>query len=68
MRETTDQVIYDTEYLQDIDKRIEEQRHELAMQCVSLGIYKDVYEAKEGRRRKMIEESNYKYKHLLYRE
>ena len=38
------------------------------MQCVNLGIYKDVYEAKAGVRKKMIDESNYKYKHLLYRE
>jgi hypothetical protein len=38
------------------------------MKCVSLGIYKDVYEAKDGRRKKMIEDSKYKYKHLLYRE
>jgi len=48
-------------------KRIEEQRHQTALLCMTLGIYKDVYEAKQGVRDKMIESSDYKYKHLLYR-
>ena len=67
-REANDSIIYDAEFFADQYKRLDEIRHEIAMQCVNLGIYKDVYEAKAGVRKKMIDESNYKYKHLLYRE
>jgi hypothetical protein len=78
-RELNDNVIYNAEYLLDIQKRIEEQRHQTALVCVALGIYKDTYEAKQGIRGKwvglmtlcidkMIRASDYKYKHLLYRE
>ena len=48
-------------------KRINEQRHEMAIKCVQLGIYKDIYEALEGQRNLMVERSKYKYKALLYR-
>jgi hypothetical protein len=51
-RELSDAVIYDAEYRQDIQRRIEEQRHQTALVCVALGIYKDTYEAKQGVRRK----------------
>lgn len=67
-RELNDSIIFDAEYFQDIQKRLNEQRHELAMHCVNLGIFKDVYEAKEPRRQNTIQRSLYKYKHLLYRE
>ena len=67
-RECNDSIIYDAEFFSDIYKRIDEQRHETAMQCVSLGIFKDIYEAQEGKRKKMIADSDYKYKHLLYRD
>lgn len=40
----------------------------MAISLVQLGIYKDIYEAKMPRRKKIIEDSNYEYKHLLYRE
>ena len=39
----------------------------MAIKCVQLGIYKDIYEALEGQRRMMVRRSNYKYKSLLYR-
>jgi hypothetical protein len=67
-RELNDSIIFDAEYFQDIQKRLNEQRHELAIHCVNLGIFKDVYEAKESRRQKSIHNSLYKYKHMLYRE
>jgi hypothetical protein len=49
-RENNDSIIQDAEYREDINKSIDEQRHEIAMKCVMLGIYKDVYEAKESSR------------------
>lgn len=49
-RELNDSIIYDAEHLQDIQKRLDEMRHEVAINCVKLGIYKDVYEAKQPRR------------------
>jgi hypothetical protein len=78
-RELNDSIIYDAEYLLDVQKRIDEQRHQTALVCVALGLFKDTYEAKQGRRGKkfvinilkidkMIKASDYKYKHLLYRE
>jgi len=45
-RELNDSIIYDAEYRLDIEKRIEEQRHQTALLCVALGLYKDTYEAK----------------------
>ena len=46
-RETCDYgVISDAEYLQDIQHLLDEQRHEVALECVEKGIYKDVFEAK----------------------
>lgn len=47
-RELTDSIIYDAEYRQDIERRIEESRHQTALVCVALGLYKDTYEAKQG--------------------
>jgi hypothetical protein len=80
-RELNDSIIYDAEYTQDIFKRLDEQRHHIAIMCVGLGVYKDVYEAKQGIRGiitifglytfilidQMIKDSDYKFKHLLYR-
>ena len=63
-----DSTIYDAEWEADIEKRINEQRHEMAMKCVELGIYKDTYEAQKTKRALMLEKSKYKYKDLLYRE
>ena len=60
-------MISDAEHLQDIGKLLDEQRHEVALDCVAKGIYKDVFEAKQSQRDKRIEYSDYKYKHLLYR-
>jgi len=37
------------------------------MKCVELGIFKDILEAKQYRRDMMIRESQYDFKHLLYR-
>ena len=48
----TNAIIYDAEYRAEIFKRIEEQRHQTALLCVNLGIYKDTYEAKQGVRGK----------------
>ena len=45
-RELNDGIIQDAEYFQEFEKRIEENRHAIALRCVELGIYKDVYEAK----------------------
>jgi hypothetical protein len=52
----------------DIGKRIEEQRHAVAIQMVNLNICKDTYEAKQGIRSQQIEASDYKFKHLLYKQ
>jgi hypothetical protein len=46
---------------------LEEQRHEVALECVEKGIYSDVVQAKQGQRANKIKYSDYKYKHLLYR-
>ena len=51
-----------------IGKASEEQRHEVAIDCVKKGIYKDVIEAKQMQRKSRIDASDYKYKHLLYRD
>jgi hypothetical protein len=51
-RELTDAIIFDAEYRQDIQRRIEEQRHQTALACVAAGLYKDTYEAKQGVRGK----------------
>ena len=40
----------------------------MAIDCVNKGIYKDVIEAKNQQREKRIKYSDYKYKHLLYRD
>ena len=37
-----DMTIYDAEYQRDILKRLDEQRHEMAIKCVQLGIYENV--------------------------
>ena len=47
-RESNDSIIEDAKLMDDFKKAIEEQRHEIAMNCVLLGIYKDVAEAKRG--------------------
>lgn len=72
-------IIYDAEFLQDIRRRLDERRHQVALECVAHGVYKDTYEAKQGVRGKnivywinfnidkMISDSKYKYKHLLYK-
>ena len=52
-REETNGLIDDAEYRTDIAKRIEEQRHQTAILCVTLGLYKDTYEAKQGVRGKL---------------
>jgi hypothetical protein len=52
-RELTNSIIYDAEYRAEIFKRIEEQRHQTALLCVQLGLYKDSYEAKQGVRGKL---------------
>ena len=68
-RETCDYALVDDAlYHQDLEKYLEEQRHEMAIECVQKGVYKDVIEAKEMQRKKRIQYSDYKYKHLLYRE
>ena len=68
-RETCDYaLVNDALYRQDLDKLLEEQRHEMAIECVQKGVYKDVIEAKQMQRQKRIQYSDYKYKHLLYRE
>ena len=53
-RELTNSIIYDAEYRAEIFKRIEEQRHQTALLCVQLGLYKDSYEAKQGVRGKPL--------------
>lgn len=53
-RELNDSVIFDAEFLKDLEKRVEEQRHEMALKCVDLGIFQNVYQAKEQRRVNMI--------------
>ena len=40
----------------------------MAIECVQKGVYNNVIEAKGQQRDKRIKHSNYKYKHLLYRE
>ena len=40
-----DSIILDAEFLSDIDKRLQEQRHEVAVKCVQEGIYDSIYEA-----------------------
>ena len=60
--------IYDAEYLADIRRRIEEQRHDMAIKCVQLGIYTNIVQAKAQIRQESQEKSTYKYKHLLYRD
>ena len=40
----------------------------MALQCVEKGIYKDVVEAKQMQRKYRIALSDYKFKHLLYRD
>lgn len=67
VRELNDSIIYDGEHDRDMVKRIEESRHQIALQLVAMGFYKDIFEAKEGQRERMIRDSNYRYKHLLYR-
>ena len=68
-RETCDYgEINDALFHADLDKLLEEQRHEMAIDCVQKGVYKDVIEAKGQQRDKRIMHSDYKYKHLLYRE
>ncbi len=67
-RETQDySAIFDAEYMNDLSKLLEEQRHEVAIECVKLGIYKDVVEAKSMQRKVRMEQSDYKFKHLLFR-
>jgi hypothetical protein len=61
-RELTNSIIYDAEYRAEIFKRIEEQRHQTALLCVSLGIYKDTYEAKQGVRGKVLTSLNMPYR------
>ena len=39
----------------------------MALKCVELGIYKNIVEAMETQRKGVVERSEYKYKHLLYR-
>lgn len=58
-RELTNGLIDDAEYRTDIAKRIEEQRHQTAILCVTLGLFKDTYEAKQGVRGKKIERLNF---------
>ena len=49
MRENRyDTIIYDAEFDADAKKRANEQRHEVVLKCVELGIYKDIYEANQG--------------------
>ena len=57
-REMTNAIIDDAEYRTDINKRVEEQRHQTAILCVALGIYKDTYEAKQGVRGKFLSFTN----------
>jgi hypothetical protein len=45
-----DSIIYDAEFKADIYKRLNEQRHQVALKCVQLGIYKDIYEANNDQR------------------
>ena len=52
-REETNGLIDDAEYRTDIAKRIEGQRHQTAILCATLGLYKDTYEAKQGVRGKL---------------
>ena len=40
-------LINDAEHLQDLNQMNDEKRHEVALQAVELGIYKDVFEAKQ---------------------
>ena len=65
--DSDDSIINDAEFRADVMKRLNEQRHEMAIKCVKLGIYKDTYEALEGHRKVMVQRSQYKYKDLLYR-
>ena len=52
-RELNNSIIDDAEYRRDVLKRIEEQRHQMALLCVAVGVYKDTYEAKQGVRGKL---------------
>lgn len=38
-----DMTIADAEFQADVNKRLEEQRHEMAIKCVQFGIYKDIF-------------------------
>ncbi len=67
-RELNNGEINDAEYLMITRKRLDEMRHQTALKCVELGIFKDIFEAKEYNRKLMIKQSDYKYKHLLYKE
>ena len=46
-RETCDYaLVNDALFHSDLDKLLEEQRHQMAIECVQKGVYKDVIEAK----------------------
>jgi hypothetical protein len=68
-RETKDYgAIQDAEFKLDLQKLLDEQRHEVALDLVEKGIFKDVIQAKQMQRETRIQQSDYKYKHLLYRD
>jgi hypothetical protein len=67
-RELNDSIIDSEEVKRDIQKRIEEYRHEAALKCVAFGIYKDVYEAKQGIRSKScLDETLYRAKDRAFK-
>ena len=63
-----DSAIQDAEFIADANKRLAEQRHEVAIKAVEYGIYPSTYAAMQSEREMMVRNSNYKYKHLLYRD
>jgi exonuclease III len=46
----TDLTIYDAEFMADVQRRLDEQRHDMAMKCVQMGIYPNIIKAKEQMR------------------
>lgn len=61
-----DDYIKDAYFFMMYDKLYEEFRHKVALNLVKKGIYKNIIEPKIPKRDKMIRDSKYQYKHLIY--
>ena len=62
-----DYIIQDAEFSANVQKQLDEARHDMAIKCVQLGIYKNIVEAQTKSREVGLQTSKYKYKDLLYR-